>query len=254
MDTRNQRGWGLPRGSRFNYASTLRRIGAYIIDMILLLILTFLLFLVFFFSGFVSWEILVEGEPTSLFPGFFFPFYLVGISSIIDLIYFTILESKKGWGATIGKKVLDIKVIDEYGRKIDLGTSFVRNIARLLWQIPCIGFIILIIDVVLMADSDQRIGDRLASTYVVKESSIPRDYPDHGTFQNYPQQHQWDRSYSSQKTHPIPKAAKIEGESSPALQNRKPRTDSSLCPNCGNYSLVKSDDGGENCIDCSYES
>jgi len=196
-----QRGYGLPRRPHFNHASTLRRIGAYIIDMIFLLIFTLLPFLFFFFLGFVSLEIFIE-EHTYLFPGFFFPFYLIGISAIIDLIYFTILESKKGWGATIGKRILNIKVIDEYGRKIDLGTSFVRNIARLLWQIPCIGFIILIIDVVLVADSNQRIGDRLASTYVVKESQVSRNYSDHGTFEDYPQQPQWDRGYSSKQTPP----------------------------------------------------
>lgn len=249
-----QRGYGLPRRPRFNYASALRRIGAYIIDIILLLILNLLLFSVFFFFGIVSWEMLIETD--AMFLGFYTASYLVfiAISGIIDLVYFTILESKKGWGATIGKRVLDIKVIDGYGRKIDLGTSFIRNIVRLLWQIPCIGFIILIIDVVLIADSDQRIGDRLASTYVVKEKNVPRDYSDYGTFQNYSQQRQWDRGRSSQQTSSSPESDKIESHSTPIQEDQNPKTDSSRCPRCGYYSLVKNEDGGKSCIDCKYES
>jgi len=160
--------------------------------------------LVFIILGFISWQMFIEIDPDPMVFGFYRASYLIfitAISAFIHLAYFTFLESEKGGGATIGKRVLDIKVVDEYGKKVDLVTSFIRNIVRWLWQIPCIGLIILIIDVVLIADSDQRIGDRLASTYVVKESGISRVHPDHGTSQGYPQQ----RDRSSQQTPPPPK-------------------------------------------------
>ncbi|MEF8831953.1 MAG: RDD family protein [Candidatus Thermoplasmatota archaeon] len=180
MDQRDryQQDWGLPRRQRFNHASTLRRIGAYIIDIVFLWILTMFLFLSFLFLGFFSWGIFIETEPQAMFLGFYNASYLILLllSGLIDLAYFTILEAEKYGGATIGKRLLDIKVVGEYGNEVGLGTSFIRNIARLLWQIPCIGFIILIIDVFLIADSEQRIGDMLASTLVVKESNIPRGY------------------------------------------------------------------------------
>ncbi len=222
QEDRYQRGWGLPREQRFNYASTLRRIGAYIIDIILLLILTGILFFAFIVFGLLSWELFLETEPDTVILEFYSASYLILllISSIIDLVYFTVLESEKGGGATIGKRILDIKVIDEYGKKIDLVSSFIRNIVRLLWQIPCIGLIILIIDVFLIADSEQRIGDRLAYTYVVDESKSIRGYPAYGTSQGYPRQ-QWNQGpYSSKKENrkhkipppPPPDAEKVERE------------------------------------------
>lgn len=175
---RYQQGRGLPRGPRFNHASTLRRIGAYIIDVTILWILILLIFFSLLFFGFLSWEKFIETEAQTMLLGFYNASYLilVSISGLIDLAYFTILESEKGGGATIGKRALDIKVVSEYGNKVDLRTSLIRNIARWLWQIPCIGFIILIVDIFLIADSEQRIGDWLASTYVLKESNIHRGY------------------------------------------------------------------------------
>jgi len=255
QEHRYQRGWGLPRKPRFNHASTLRRIGAYIIDIILLWILNILFFFIFLFLGFVSWEMFLETEPGVLFSGFFRASYLIllGFSSIIDLIYFTLLESEIGGGATIGKRALNIKVVDEYGKKIDLGPSFIRNILRLLWQVPCIGFIILIIDVVLIADSDQRIGDKLAYTYVVKESGTIRGYPNYEISRGHPQQQEWDQSYSSQQIPSSSDADEAEIDRFFSIEDRKLRTDSSRCPKCGNISLVKSEDGGESCVNCSYE-
>ncbi|MFP4142111.1 MAG: RDD family protein [Thermoplasmata archaeon] len=190
---------GLPRKSAFDTASTLQRIGAYIIDIILLLILGMLIFVPLILFGIISKNIFIDADPKMTFLAFYRTSYilLLIINALIDLAYFTFLESKQGGGATIGKRVLDIKVVGEYGEEVGLGASFIRNIARWLWQIPCIGLIILIIDIFLIAESDQRIGDRLAFTYVIKEEPT-RDYPDYGQ-QGYTEQ-QWSKDSHSQHT------------------------------------------------------
>jgi len=253
QDYGNQRGWGLPRRPLLNHASTLRRIGAYIIDIILLWILTVFIFFVFFFLGFVTLEMFIDIENGALFSEFFNVPYLglLGISSIIDLIYFTILESKKGKGATIGKRALGIKVVDGFGREVDFGPSFIRNIARLLWQIPCIGLLILIIDVFLIADNNQRIGDRIGNTYVIKKGSSASGHLDYDTYQGYPEQ-QWDQGRYSQHAPPSDKK-KDESARLPSAEDRKPQTDSYRCPNCDNYSLIKNGDGGYRCMNCGYK-
>ncbi len=100
--------------------------------------------------------------------GGFSVLYLFFVNGLI-LAYFTIFESKKGWGATPGKRLMNIKVVNDYGRKISIGASFLRNLLRFIWSIPCIGIFIIIIDVLLVAEKDARIGDMLAQTAVIKQ-------------------------------------------------------------------------------------
>lgn len=190
-------GSGLPSGSRFNHASTLRRIGAYIIDSIILWFILMVLFLGFYLLGVVSLGAFMEIASDNITSSFFRTSYLflVGLGAVINLTYFTFLESEKGGGSTLGKRFLNMGVVDEYGEKVAFGPSFIRNLARILWQIPCIGFIILIIDVFLIAESEQRIGDWLANTYVVKEEPS-RAYSDYGQ-QAYTEQQQWSKGPSS---------------------------------------------------------
>jgi len=233
----------MPRKRRFNHASVFRRIGAYIIDSIILVI--FFMFAIggLIFFDFISSELFVDigGEPGAVFSGVLSASYigLSLLSSLVVLLYFSILESKIGGGSTLGKNLFNIKVIGNRGEKIGLGPSLLRNILRWLWQIPCLGFIILIIDVLLIADSDQRIGDKIIDTYVVEEIGVLRSGSVYDDFEDHTQ---FDSSGFDD-----------ERSDHEAGDEDKPITESKDCPLCGEDSLVTKSDSGMRCVNCGYE-
>ncbi len=153
-------------GSNLSKASLARRIIAYIIDSIILLVLLTIILMILIFAG-----VFVMPQLTVGISRFRRPESLMALSLVygLELIYFTYFESRKSSGATPGKRLVSIKVMNRYGDLASLEKSFLRNLLRLIWFIPCIGLIILIIDIVLIADKDQRIGDTLAGTYVIKK-------------------------------------------------------------------------------------
>lgn len=90
---------------------------------------------------------------------------------ILILFYFTFFESKSGGGASPGKRVLQIEVLDDNSKNVGIPRSFLRNIVRIpwflpLWLIPTGGFIFPIIDLVLIAAIKKRTGDLLAGTHL----------------------------------------------------------------------------------------
>jgi uncharacterized RDD family membrane protein YckC len=87
----------------------------------------------------------------------------LGISTLINLLYKSILESSS-WQATIGKKALNLKVTDEHGQRI----SFLRSLGRTLSTY--LSTVILFIGYIMAAFSSrkQALHDKIASTLVVK--------------------------------------------------------------------------------------
>jgi len=99
--------------------------------------------------------------------------HLWGISDPICLVflffifaYFIIMEAYVGW--TIGKKILGMRVVDDAGKKIGLQKSVIRNLLRLVDGLPAFN----ILGIILIASSarGQRLGDRVAKTYVITQS------------------------------------------------------------------------------------
>ncbi|GEM_PF-2413842 len=99
--------------------------------------------------------------------------WLIIINGIVDfvvmILYFTLQEGGEK-NATLGKRLLKIKVADIHGRQIGMREAFIRNLGRFTF-IPVVSGIVLLVDVVLIlsTDTQQRIGDRMAGTIVVKE-------------------------------------------------------------------------------------
>ncbi len=83
------------------------------------------------------------------------------ILTVIWLLYYALFESSVR-GATIGKMILGIKVVDENDRKIDFGTAFVRGIGRIFSGFFYIGYII-----AFATEGNQSLHDKLAGTYVI---------------------------------------------------------------------------------------
>jgi uncharacterized RDD family membrane protein YckC len=85
------------------------------------------------------------------------------IVELIIMIYFVLCESSS-WQATLGKKLLGIKVVTEgYGRPT-VRTAAIRYVAKYLSDIFLLGFIWVIFD-----DKKQGWHDKIAATYVIRD-------------------------------------------------------------------------------------
>jgi len=82
---------------------------------------------------------------------------------LITWLYFTISESSP-WQATLGKKVLGLRVTDEAGNRIGFGKANGRYWSKILSAlILCIGFIM-----VAFTERKQGLHDKIAGTLVLK--------------------------------------------------------------------------------------
>jgi uncharacterized RDD family membrane protein YckC len=91
-------------------------------------------------------------------------------SFAITILYFTLMEGFLG--ATVGKFVTGIRVVKVDGSKLDFGAAFLRNILRVIDELPF--FIPYLVGAILIwtSPTKQRLGDRVAKTVVVTASSV----------------------------------------------------------------------------------
>jgi uncharacterized RDD family membrane protein YckC len=84
---------------------------------------------------------------------------------IASVVYFALTETYWG-GQTLGKKLVGIKVTSEDGSPCSITQALVRNVARLVD-----GFFFYIVGIILILRSpkNQRLGDRIGNTIVVKK-------------------------------------------------------------------------------------
>ena len=80
--------------------------------------------------------------------------------------YHVITEAK--WGRTVGKHIFGLTVVNMRGEPISMSSAVVRNLTKL---IGVYSVLLVLVGVVLIADSEsnQRLGDRLGDTTVVRE-------------------------------------------------------------------------------------
>src|SRR5215210_160882 len=98
---------------------------------------------------------------------------LIILTFLIFSSYFIFFE----WlwnGQTPGKRWLKLRVIREDGRPITFWEAAVRNIMRifdmqLMMPVPVVGFYSIGLIAVFISSKDQRLGDMLAGTVVVRE-------------------------------------------------------------------------------------
>jgi uncharacterized RDD family membrane protein YckC len=90
--------------------------------------------------------------------------------SLIVIVYFILLEGIAG--ATIGKFLTGIRVVNQDGTKLTWSASIVRNIARIVDAFPyAIPYLVGAISV-WVSPIQQRLGDRWANTVVVTKESL----------------------------------------------------------------------------------
>lgn len=87
------------------------------------------------------------------------------LTFVFSILYFSILEAY--WnGQTLGKKITGIQVIREDGSTPTFSTCCIRNIMRI---IDGFAFYLVAAVSVWASSTNQRLGDRIAHTYVVKK-------------------------------------------------------------------------------------
>ena len=81
---------------------------------------------------------------------------------VVSALYYIILEGTIG--ATLGKKALGIRVVEEDGTRCHMRASIVRNVFRIVD-----GLFVYLVGAILIwrSPKKQRLGDRLAHTLVV---------------------------------------------------------------------------------------
>jgi uncharacterized RDD family membrane protein YckC len=127
------------------------RLIAYIIDIIIIaipsFIIAFVLLLVAFLSG-------------GFFGGIAFLGYL--ILGVLSFLYFLFLDVT--WGGTVGKRVMGLRVQKVNGGKITFGQSFIRNITKIFGLFLLLDWLL---GVIMAGDKRQKFTDRAAGTVVV---------------------------------------------------------------------------------------
>ena len=129
-------------------ASIARRICATIIDF----------FIYYFVCVFLA---LVLGSSSDSI----FSFHLEGFSAFIAFLFGFFLWpiSENLWGQTLGKRFLDIKVVNNKNEKISLGQAFGRFFMGFIDCMLLSGIIVAAI-----SKENQRIGDSATGSFVVK--------------------------------------------------------------------------------------
>ncbi len=174
LRTQNQQQTVIPAASlsanpTFNEASDLtldtqvygKRIGAALIDLVLIFILLSLTNQ----GGLLEFSFSASGYNIHAGP----IISLVGLKGLITVIvialYFIIFEAIKG--ATIGKLAAGIKVTKVDGTKLGIGGVVVRNISRIVDGFPYIVPYLLGMIVMSTNNKRQRLGDKFAQSIVV---------------------------------------------------------------------------------------
>jgi len=128
----------------------IKRLIAYIIDSIIVGAAATILFAIVLFPVLI-------GNPFAFVNVFSFPFAM----GLFYILYFPIAETM--YGATIGKRLLGLKVVTESGGKLSFEKAFIRNISK-------IHQVLLLLDLigglVTSTDLHQKYTDRIANTTV----------------------------------------------------------------------------------------
>jgi uncharacterized RDD family membrane protein YckC len=85
------------------------------------------------------------------------------VNLVVNWLYFALMESSS-WQATLGKRAVGVKVINEQGSRVSFITATIRYIGKIVsGAILLIGYIM-----AAFTAKKQALHDMIATTYVVK--------------------------------------------------------------------------------------
>lgn len=138
-------------------ASVGQRIVAAIIDLFIYIFLTFIL--AFFF---IKSEDFIGENGSGFSMGIAMPGYIFFLWLFIWVLFITLMEFRSG--ETIGKKVLKIKVVKQDFTLATFTDSLLRHLFDIIDIFALVGLF-----VALANNKNQRIGDQVARTIVIKK-------------------------------------------------------------------------------------
>lgn len=148
----------------------LLRIVAAIIDSIPWLVIVYIIVWVLIFNG----GAILAGLGWGIGYVLLWPF----LFGLFEVLYFTVLESSSS-GASLGKRVMGLKVQMLNGNRATFNKAFTRNISKIFWPILLIDWIIGVATP--GPDPRQRYFDRIAGTTVIQTkqsfTSVPPPPP-----------------------------------------------------------------------------
>lgn len=153
---------GQQTSGQLDFSLWLIRLIAYIIDGIIIFVVTAIL-------GVIAALAFVATGSLFFFGGIWLTFGLFGLLSIL---YFIILDI--AWGATIGKRLMGLKVQTANGAKITFMQSIIRNISKIFWVFLFLDWLIAIVTA--GPDKRQKLTDRWAGTTVVQAGKAPINF------------------------------------------------------------------------------
>ena len=142
-----------------DYAGLGRRFAAHLVDGFLCLIAYYVIgsMVAAQTGGLTDEGFSMEGAPALV---------AMALTFLVTLAYFAMLESS-GSGKTLGKLIAGIRVADVNGGKASFSQALMRNFLRL---VDGLVFYIVGIVLILKSDREQRLGDRIAGTVVLRSS------------------------------------------------------------------------------------
>lgn len=146
--------------TQFDFMPWLIRLVAYIIDAIIIAIVTIVI------DAIVAVALLVSGGGILLYGGFWI---FTGLFGLLSILYFIFLDVF--WGGTIGKRVMGLQVQNVTGGKISLGKSVIRNISKIFWLFLFLDWLIAVVTA--GPDRRQKLTDRWAGTTVAQVGRAP---------------------------------------------------------------------------------
>ncbi|RQD69471.1 MAG: RDD family protein [Tindallia sp. MSAO_Bac2] len=162
-------GWDAARGDGGNreirisggleYVGLGPRIIAQLIDSVIFLVLGGIVM-------YISFQRMIASYQYGMQPSF--PFMTYFLLMVAGVLYYVLMEGLVG--ATLGKMAMGIQVRKLDGSLCGIGPAAVRNVLRIVDALPTLY----IVGIILISNSpmNQRLGDRVANTVVVKKDSI----------------------------------------------------------------------------------
>ena len=143
---------------RLRIAGPVLRGSAYLIDLAIRIGVIIVCSIIFFFAGIVIGDNVSQG------------FWLL-IWFVLDWIYPVIFEAGKH-GATPGKRMLGLRVVQSTGSPITFGQAVIRNFLRFIDGFPMVTYAIGL-GSCLASKRFQRLGDLAAGTVVIYTKQLP---------------------------------------------------------------------------------
>ncbi len=91
---------------------------------------------------------------------------LVALLTLVIAWLYTALLTSSSWRATVGKKVLGLVIVDEYGERLSFGRASGRFLGEIISMLTCgIGYLM-----IAFTAHKQGLHDKIAKTFVIKKN------------------------------------------------------------------------------------